>query len=151
VRDLHVYFPDPDDIAEDLRSLFHDLDRARRTGCPAVGKCIPDLDLFENSERYELRLDIPGVAPDSVRVLIKASVVIVAGEKLPHNPSPPRGAAFHLAERRFGRFARAVRLNAAFDGAHAEARYRLGELQILIPKIVERRGRDLAVPIRSDP
>ena len=145
-----MYFPDPDDIAEDLRSLFHDLDRARRTGCPAVGKCVPALDLFESADRYEISLDLPGVAPDSVRVLVKASVIIVAGEKLPHNPSPPRGAVFHVAERRFGRFARAVRLNAAFDGARAEARYRLGELQIVIPKIGERRGLDHIVAIKSD-
>jgi HSP20 family molecular chaperone IbpA len=52
-----------------------------------------------------------------------------------------------LVERGFGRFARAVRLEGAFDGGRITATIRAGELRIVVPKIAERRGREFLVPI----
>ena len=48
--------------------------------------------------------------------------------------------AFHLVEREFGRFARAVRVSGAFDVPNAQATLRDGELTVLLPKRLERRG-----------
>jgi HSP20 family molecular chaperone IbpA len=59
-------------------------------------------------------------------VLFRNGVVIVAGEKAAV-PTVPE-AAYHLVERDFGRFARAVRLTGAFDVRRASATLRSGEL-----------------------
>ena len=59
-------------------------------------------------------------------------------------------AAFHVAERVFGRFTRAVRLSGAFDVARADARLRDGELRLVLPRIEERRGREHRIPVRVD-
>jgi HSP20 family protein len=78
--------------------------------------------------------------------MIKGGVVLVVGEK--ERPEPSHGpASFHLVERDFGRFARAVRVHAAVDAANARARLKDGELRIVLPKIAERRGREIIVPI----
>lgn len=50
-------------------------------------------------------------------------------------------------ERSFGRFARVVRLNAAIDGARCRAVLENGELRVDLPRIDERRGRAIVVPI----
>jgi len=74
--------------------------------------------------------------------------LIVAGRKIPGQCQHVE-AAFHLAERSFGRFARAVKLSGAFDAGKAEAALTAGELRITLPRFDERRGRKIRVPIRT--
>jgi HSP20 family protein len=103
------------------------------------------------SDAVEIIVDLPGVALDEIRILIKGSVVIIAGGKMPPSPGERAEASFHLVERDFGRFARAVRLTGAFHTARAAATLANGELRVRIPKVEERRGRDIAVPVRRGP
>jgi HSP20 family molecular chaperone IbpA len=72
----------------------------------------------------------------------------VAGRKQPASCAH-REAAFHLAERGFGRFVRAVRLSGAFDGGSARASLTAGELRIFLPRIDERRGRDIRIDVTA--
>ena len=51
-------------------------------------------------------------------------------------------------ERDFGRFARVVRLNGAFDVERASATLRAGELTVVLPKRIDRRGQAHRVPVR---
>ena len=110
---------------------------------------MPALDVRETDEAVEIIVDLPGVTADRVRVLIKDGVVLLVGEKLPHGPAGRVEATFHLVERGFGRFARAVRLSGAVDAGRARARFRSGELHIVIPKIAERRGQEFRVPVEE--
>ncbi len=137
------------DLAGEVRRLFDDLDRARpldRRLLPGVFS--PTLDARETADAVEVVLDLPGVAIEDIRILIRGSVVIVAGAKAPPNPAERAEASFHLVERDFGRFARAVRLTGAFQTTLATATLANGELRVRIPKLDERRGHDITVPVR---
>lgn len=113
------------------------------------GECVPLQDVYETERTIEIVLDVPGVTLDNCRVMIKSGVVLVVGEK--ERPDPSRGpASFHLVERDFGRFARAVRVHAAVDAAKTRASLRHGELRIILVKQQERRGQEMIVPIESD-
>lgn len=141
---------DVGDLGHEVRRLFEDLAQRRPPGAHAIsGECLPLQDVYETERTIELVLDLPGVTPERCRVMIKAGVVLVVGEKErpDHNSGP---ASFHLVERDFGRFARAVRVHAAFDGARATARLKDGELRIVLPKLRERRGREFLVPIATE-
>jgi HSP20 family protein len=142
---------DVGDIGHDVRRLFEDLARRRPERRHVVaGECLPLLDVLETERAIELVLDLPGVGADAVRILVKGSVVVVVGEK--ERPDPAAGpASFHLVERDFGRFVRAVRVHVAFDGTKARARLKEGELRVVLPKIDERRGREIHVAIETDP
>jgi len=144
--------PELGHLAEDIRRLFDDLERTERGGGESSsGECTPPLDVFETERTLEVRLDVPGVHPDSLRVLFKHGVLIIAGAKAATGNAPPGSATFHLVEREFGRFARAVRLSGAVDVAQARARLFEGELRVAVPKIAERRGHELRIPIEVDP
>ena len=137
------------DLADEVRLLFDDLDRARpldRRLLPGVFS--PTLDALETDDGVEIIVDLPGVALDDIRILIKGSVVIIAGGKTPPNPGERAEASFQLVERDFGRFARAVRLTGAFNTALSTAALSGGELRVRIPKTEERRGREIMVQIR---
>ena len=84
-------------------------------------------------------MDLAGVAPDSVKVVFVRNTLVIVGHKRPAT-CEDRHAAFHLAERTFGRFARGVRLAGAFDAGRADATLKAGELRVGLPRIEERRG-----------
>ena len=86
--------------------------------------------------------------PTALRVLIKNNVVLIVGEKERAEPSRTP-TSYHLVERDFGRFARAVRIHTAVDASRARATLAHGELRVAVPKLVERRGRETLVPIEA--
>jgi len=75
-------------------------------------------------------------------------VLLIAGRKLPRG-CDDRNTAFHVAERAFGRFARAATLGDAFDVNRAAATLIAGELRVMLPCQPERRGRQVRIPIRT--
>ncbi len=137
---------DTSELSEDIRQLFSELAAAlpadRRVHS---GECHPSLDVRETEEAFEILVDVVGVQPDAIRVLFRDDVVVIAGEKAPVRPSVAR--TFHLVEREFGRFARAVRLSGAFDVQRGRAILADGELRVSLPKIDDRRGRALRIPV----
>ena len=132
------------EFGDEVRRIFMELGRAYSSESLA-GECAPPIDVYETDETVEITMDLPGVEPSAVRVVIKGDAVLVAGEKAPRRG---RGdASFHLVERGFGRFARTVRLSSACDTGRARATLDRGELRLTLPKIVERRGRPHRVPV----
>ena len=139
---------DPADLAQDVHRLLEDLARRRPDRRHVVaGECMPVVDVFETDRTVEIVLDLPGVAADAVRILIKSGVVLIVGEKERPILSKNTPASFHLVERDFGRFARAVRIAGAIDAGQARARLSQGELRVVLPRRDERRGQGMLVPI----
>ena len=140
-------FREARDLADDVRRVFEELER-QSVSRGVSGECVPAIDVLETPDAIEIVLDLPGVRADAVRILIKGSVVLIVGEKAPA-ACLSRDASFHLVERGFGRFARVVRLAGPFDASRAEAVLRDGELRLVLPRIEDRRGREIPVPIKS--
>ena len=110
---------------------------------------MPVVDVFETEKTVEIVLDLPGVSAEAIRVLFKAGVLLIVGEKERPDVTRRGPASFHLVERDFGRFARAVKINAAIDGSQARARLANGELRVVLPRITDRRGAGQLVPIET--
>jgi HSP20 family protein len=139
---------EPGELGDDIRELFDDLSRSLGTDPRAYpGQCRPLVDVFETDAAVELVVDACGIPAEALRVLFRDGVVIVAGEKAAVATLPE--AAYHLVERDFGRFARAVRLTGAFDIPHARASLRAGELTVVLPKLIERRGRAHGIKVTT--
>lgn len=141
---------EPAGLSDDVHRLLDDLARRRPDRRQLVaGECMPVVDVFETDRSVEIVLDLPGVSADAIRILFKSGVLLIVGEKERPDVSRRGPSSFHLVERDFGRFARAVRINAAIDGAQARARMINGELRIVLPRIADRRGAGVMVPIDS--
>jgi HSP20 family protein len=136
------------ELADDIRELFQDLATTLRHDLRAYsGECHPALDVVETDAAMEIVIDVSGVPREALRVLIREGVLLIAGEKAP--PLSKGEQTFHLVEREFGRFARAVRLTGAFDIAKGHATLSDGELSIVLPKMADRRGRAHLIPITT--
>ncbi len=138
------------DLTDEVGRLFEDIDRTTGgTRRMPSGHCNPALDVQETPEALEVVMDLPGVTPAHVRVLLKNGALVIAGEKPSPYPGGRGETTFHLVERGFGRFARAVRLTGAFDGGRARAVLGGGELRVTLPRLDERRGQEIHVPIAT--
>lgn len=136
------------EIADDLRELFDELASTLPQGQRAYsGECRPTLDVLETDQAVEVIVDVAGIPATAIRVMFRGGILLVAGEKARSRPTSPR--TFHLVEREFGRFARAVRLNGAFDVGKSRATVTDGELTIVMPKLSDRRGRAQVIPVTS--
>ena len=112
----------------------------------AAAECTPPMDVLETPTGLEIRLDIPGVGAGEVEIVFADSVLLITGQKMPHLCAHA-DAGFHIAERAFGRFARAIRVEGAYDAGRAAASLTAGELRVVLPRIDERRGAQIRIPI----
>jgi HSP20 family protein len=136
------------ELADDLRELFDDLARTLAHGQRAYsGECRPALDVLETDDDVEVVVDVAGIPAAAIRVLFRSGVLLVAGEKAP--PDSAAARSFHLVEREFGRFARAVRVTGAFDVQNSRASVAHGELRIRLPKMPDRRGGAQRIPVTA--
>lgn len=138
-------FPEAADLADEVRRLFEDLQQAH-DAAPG-GLYAPPMDVVERDDAIEIVMDLAGVSPDDVRVLYKNGTVVIAGCKWPAGGPPSRATAFHLVERSFGRFARAVRVSAMLDLASARATMTEGALRVLLPRL--NGGHEIVIPIEK--
>ena len=138
------------ELADDIRDLFQDLASTLRHELRAFsGEYHPSLDVRETDVAVEVVVDVAGVPMEALRVLIREGVLIVAGEKAPLPGATEQ--SYHLLEREFGRFARAVRLTGAFEVSRGHAHLANGELTIVLPKMADRRGQAHRIPVTADP
>jgi HSP20 family molecular chaperone IbpA len=107
----------------------------------------PAMDMYETPEAIVVLLELAGVDPDQTEVHTEPNVLIVRGmrrERHPHREhDEPR--SYHALEIPYGRFERTIRLPPAVDTEAAQATYRDGLLEIVLPKRLPRH-----VPISLD-
>jgi HSP20 family protein len=127
------------EFAEELGRFFSELGRT------VTGECSPPLDVYETDDTLEVVMDLPGADLKAVGVFIKGNAMLLAGEKAPRRAGGD--SSFHLVERGFGRFARAVRFTVPCDAASARATFHDGELRVTLRKMADRRGQIFRVPI----
>jgi HSP20 family protein len=113
---------------------------------PSAAECTPPLDIVETDAGLEAIMDLPGVPASAVEIVFSRNVLLVTGRK-EATMYEEGDSAFHIAERSFGRFARAIEVDGAFDAGRATATFANGELRIVLPRLAERRGAEIRIPI----
>jgi HSP20 family protein len=137
---------EPSEFRDDVRRMFAELERSGDDQT-ITGECTPALDVLETDDTLEVTMDLAGVPATSVRIAAKGHTLLIVGHKVPRRSR--QDSSFHLVERGYGRFARAVRLSVSCDTSRATASLEDGELRISIPRLAERRGRAIPIVIAS--
>ncbi len=96
------------------------------------------MDIFENNSFVFVEMDLAGVDPKTLSVVVdrdKLSIEGVKAESVQHESE----VVFHCAERNFGAFRRVFGLGSTIDSKNIEARYKNGVLVLKLPKMQDRR------------
>ena len=97
----------------------------------------PAIDLVESDSAFELTAELPGLDEKNIGVDVANGVLTVKGHK--EEDKVEKKEDFHLRERRFGSFARSVRIPDTVDADRIEAAFKNGVLKVTLPKKPEAR------------
>lgn len=89
-------------------------------------------DVYETVNEFIVYMEIPGVNPDKLSVLVNPTSVTVSGERL--RPDFDHTICIHQLEVEYGRFKRTISLPGAIDGEASSSTCKNGFLLIRLPK-----------------
>jgi len=136
-------------LQKEVEQIFARLGVLNRTDRLGAGEWSPPVDVFESRDHLTIVVEVPGLAPESVSVVCRNRQIVVSGERRHECPADVV-AGFLCLERPHGRFNRAIPLTQAVDVQHAQARIAQGLLTISIPRLKERRSREVVIPVRRE-
>lgn len=94
----------------------------------------PRVDVAENKDAYSIRVSLPGMKKDEIKVETEDGFVIISGERKFKKENDEK---FHAIENFYGNFQRSFELPANVDASKIDATLTDGILTILIPKVDE--------------
>jgi len=146
-RAIGIEHIDLERLRDDVGILFAALQEAIDTLTPpAPGEWRPPVDLRESSEAIEVRVELPGIGVEWIKVILTNAELRIMGEK--RQRVPRRRARVHLcSERIYGHFQRVVPLRWTINAREATAELQNGVLTVHLPKAIERRGVEFQVPV----
>jgi HSP20 family protein len=98
----------------------------------ATADWVPAVDVEEYVDRFELFVDLPGVAAKDVEITLEGGVLSLSGERRAEKRPDP--VTHHRRERGVGRFYRRFILPDSVDAEAVKAAERSGVLAVTIPK-----------------
>lgn len=108
----------------------------------------PPVDLCETNDSIVLRVELPGLTAEHIKIGATNTQLRIWGEK--KRSKPRNRIVSHLcSERSYGRFSRIVPLRWPVCVSEATAELANGILTICLPKIEDRRGVEFKIPVNE--
>jgi len=135
-------------IQRDINRLF---DNFFRAGSPveetmASSTFAPAVDIAEQENEYIVKVELPGVAKDEVRISVESNVLTVKGEK--KQEKEEKNKNFHRVERSYGSFQRSFTLPSTVKNDKIDAVFDGGILTITMPKSEAAKPKQIEVKVR---
>jgi HSP20 family protein len=119
-----------------LSQLQKELERSQEThngeSSVSTAEWSPAVDIKEETDKFVLHADIPGVKPEDIEIDMEAGVLTVKGEKKTEAKTEKEG--YKRVERTHGSFYRRFSLPDSADSEAISAKSKYGVLEITIPK-----------------
>jgi HSP20 family protein len=103
------------------------------------------LDVSETQDRFLVDAVVPGLRPEDLDITIQDNVLLIRGETRQEQQNGDKQANYHIMERRYGRFSRAVTLPTAVKSDSVHATLENGILHLEIPKAEEVKPRKISI------
>jgi HSP20 family protein len=138
-------FREMDDLLQGFGPLFGRVPALARTA-EGVTEFMPAADIVEREKEYLIKVDLPEVRKEDVKVLFDDGVLTIRGERKVEKEI--KGEKMHRTERFYGTFERSFALPDDVDakGIHAESKD--GVLLVSLPRIAAEKRRPLAITIQ---
>ena len=119
-------------LQDDINRLFSSWSTNDSSGVTA--DWVPNVDINEFEDRFQLFVDVPGVDPKEVEITLESGVLTITGERFMQAARQDETVVRRRTERGSGRFYRRFILPETVDADKVKATDRHGVLEILIPK-----------------
>ena len=122
------------DPVKELASFRDSVGRAIEQGIQSItGGIYPLIDMYETNDSVIIRTSpIDSVLPESIEVAMEEDMLTIKGETESKDEIPD--VSYIQRERRFGKFARTIRIPRSVIADAATAKFKDGMLTITLPK-----------------
>jgi HSP20 family protein len=128
-------------LQDRVNSLFQDF--ASDSQPLAAASFSPAVDVYENSEKVVLKLDIPGIEEKDLDIRVENQTLTVRGERKFENEEKEEN--FHRIERRYGSFFRSFTVPSTVDTENVAASYNAGVLKLELKKKASAQPRQIKI------
>jgi len=129
--------------------LYVALEEATEAENPlASGAWAPPVDLCETEKGIWLRVELPGITAEQIKIGLTNTKLRIWGEKK-RRQARRRIISYLCSERSYGKFNRVVRLRWTICVRTASAELTNGVLHIYLPKIEDRRGAEVMIGVKD--
>lgn len=130
-------------LQNEINRLFNRWGDSDSSG--ATAGWVPNVDIHEFDDRFQLFVDLPGVDPAAVEITLDNGVLTITGER--QGPATAEGVRMvpRRSERGLGRFYRRFILPDTVDAENVKATDRHGVLEITINKQAKAQPRRIKV------
>jgi len=104
----------------------------------------PETDVVETEREIRVVTEMPGLKRENIEIDVENNVLTIRGEKRGERTEGEQGK-WHLAERRWGTFARSFVLPRDVDAEGIQASFEDGVLTVSVPKSEKARRRRIEV------
>lgn len=111
-----------------------------------VSHWMPVVDVEERDDDYQVKVELPGVDKDDVKITMQDNILTIRGEKKQENES--KSSNYHRVERSYGSFQRSFTLPTSVKHDKIEASYKDGVLTIALPKAEEAKPKQIEVKVK---
>ena len=147
-RSLPVRYPFRElvDLQRGFNSLFGDVWGGASREAAAVGTWSPAVDIYEDENGYAIKLELPEVDKNDVKVNLDKNVLSISGER--HLENVEKRENYHRVERSYGQFFRSFTLPPHANLEAIDAQFKNGVLKLQIPKKEEAKPKQIQVEIK---
>lgn len=94
----------------------------------------PLVDITENDKGYRIKVELPEVKREDVKVRVENGVLSISGERNFEKEEKDKDAKVHRIERSYGRFVRSFAVPENTDPGKVTAEFKDGILRVVLPK-----------------
>ena len=137
-------------LAGDPLAMFDQIFGNSGTRSAASLMRAPETDVVETEREIRAQVEMPGLKRENIEVDVENNVLTIRGEKREERTEGQEGR-YHLAERRWGTFARSFVLPRDVDADNIAAAFEDGVLRVSIPKSEKARRRKIDIGGMAQP
>jgi HSP20 family protein len=108
--------------------------QAAQQGEQSLPSLVPRMDVSESDKEIAITVEMPGLQRSDVDITVDDDVLTIRGEKKVEREEGDEKKNYHVSERSYGVFYRAIQLPPGVDPKSIQATMSSGVLKITIPK-----------------
>ena len=110
-----------------------------------VPEWAPLVDIAEDGKEYLIKVELPEVQKDDVKVTVEAGTLTISGER--KTEKEQKGRKYHRVERFYGRFERSFTIPDDAEASEVKAEFKDGVLRVHLAKSEKARPRQIEVKV----
>lgn len=139
-----------EDVQRRMSSLFDWTPFRRGNLAPedeniTVPEWSPLVDIAEDDKEYLIKVELPEVLKDDVKVTVESDTLTISGER--KSEKEEKGRKFHRVERYYGRFERSFTVPDDAEANNVKAEFKDGVLRVHLAKSEKARPKQIEVKV----